>query len=397
MMRKFLCTVLVIVILMGSTLAVKAEEYYIDVILSKYDGISLSFDLTVSTNCPIYYFETYYPDGSKRGLTTMFPGNMYEIKTYCDMSSYNDYDGEYLLVFYYEDCKTEVVFTIENSEQYRAWSDKITDNANSSTNNNANTGNRNNGTNRVTAIMVAETEIMMYPKEKREVTVTSGKSITVEVEDIDVIGATYLDGILTISALKAGNSEIWLKTSDNYINISVQVMNDTATGASTWAKEDIRKAITDGFVPEKIKENWTRSITREEFVEIAVLFLGLKPMYSNSPFLDTTNPYVTSAYESGIVTGMGDGKFNPKGKITRQEAAVMLMRVAKFSEVEIDAENVNFEDSEYIALWAKSAVAWAKSADIMHGDEKGNFNPTDEYTCEQAITTFVRLQEQMCN
>ncbi len=104
----------------------ESEEYYIDVTFKKYSGTSLSYDMTVNTNCPKLYCDVFYPDGTKRGVTTpYFNTSSLANGIYCDDASYNDYDGEYLMVFYYEDCRTEVVFTIENSEKYRQWYDRV--------------------------------------------------------------------------------------------------------------------------------------------------------------------------------------------------------------------------------------------------------------------------------
>lgn len=377
------------------------EEYYIDVEFKRDSGISLSYNITIHTNCPEFYVEIYYPDGTKRGSTMKYPGNAYENGAYVDDSNYHDYDGEYTFVFYYEDCRTEVVFTIENSDRYKAWwvrtygytpEDKTPTNS-------ENTTNKSSGTNKVSIIEVSNACPMLNEGDEVEITVKSSKNVSVEVEDEEVVAATLSNGVLKITGLKMGESAIWLRNSDTYTTVDVTVCYDVAKNASEWAKADVRKAIGDGFVPSELREEWTRSITREEFAKMAVRFLDLEGVISASiapaPFTDTENPYVLAAYEAGIVKGAGERKFNPTGNITRQEAAVMLMRVAKYMGAEIDVLVPEFNDNDTISSWAVDAVGWVQETGIMQGDENGNFNPLEEYTVEQSIVTFVRLGEIM--
>ena len=171
----------------------------------------------------------------------------------------------------------------------------------------------------------------------------------------------------------------------------------TSIEASEWAWADIDKAKALNIINYGGNYNFPGAITREDFCELIYNYcynvakqVGVAT--GANPFTDTTNPYVTAAYEAGIVAGVGDGKFNPKGNITRQEAAVMLMRVAKSYEMEIDNETAKFKDDADIASWASDAVIWAKNSDIMQGDDAGNFNPLNGYTWEQAVVTFVRLK-----
>ena len=84
-------------------------------------------------------------------------------------------------------------------------------------------------------------------------------------------------------------------------------------------------------------------MTRAEFAAIVVRALGLTPEGKNS-FSDVAAeawyaPYVGTAYSCGIITGVGDGRFNPSGTITRQEAAVMVSRAAKLCGLETEMDN----------------------------------------------------------
>lgn len=85
------------------------------------------------------------------------------------------------------------------------------------------------------------------------------------------------------------------------------------------------------------------TMTRSEFAAIVVRALGLTPKATNA-FTDVAADawyagYVGTAYSYGIITGVGNGCFHPNGTITRQEAAVMVARAAKLCGMDTELEN----------------------------------------------------------
>lgn len=88
---------------------------------------------------------------------------------------------------------------------------------------------------------------------------------------------------------------------------------------------------------------------------------------------------VNWAAEQGVVNGYPDGTFRPEAPITRQEMATMLYRLAKAEKVEED-KLASFPDAASVADWAKDAMNWAVSAEIVNGsthDDKVNYlDPT---------------------
>ena len=98
------------------------------------------------------------------------------------------------------------------------------------------------------------------------------------------------------------------------------------------------------------------------------------------------------------MNGIGNGKFNPNGLISRQEAAVMLMRTAAVLGVtETGGEPVIFTDRDTFAEWARDAIAFVSSLKdknnnaIMGGIGNGMFSPRGNYTREQSYVTILRL------
>lgn len=83
--------------------------------------------------------------------------------------------------------------------------------------------------------------------------------------------------------------------------------------------------------------------------------------------------------------------FAPNDPITRQEAAVMLRNTAKVLGAERPVSSPGFADQDKIADWAKDAVDFVFSAEIMGGVGNRQFDPEGTYTRQQAIMTILRL------
>lgn len=165
---------------------------------------------------------------------------------------------------------------------------------------------------------------------------------------------------------------------------------------SSWAKDDIEKAIASGLVPESLRSDYKKSITRGEFAHIAVTFMnkikgeGLKK--AESVFTDTDDAYINSAYAMGLISGRGDGTFAPDATITRQEAAKVVANTYRaYAEKEVLFGKVpEFSDKSDIAEWAYEDIGILCYRNIMTGTGEG-FEPFGLYTREQSIVTFMRL------
>lgn len=85
------------------------------------------------------------------------------------------------------------------------------------------------------------------------------------------------------------------------------------SGADSWAIPELNRAAKNGLITEKIKTKMNRSITREEFAELAVRLYekctGRKAAYSGtSAFTDTKNPEIFKAYTLKIADGTNPAK-----------------------------------------------------------------------------------------
>ena len=145
-----------------------------------------------------------------------------------------------------------------------------------------------------------------------------------------------------------------------------------------------------------------KTMTRAEFAAIVTRALGL-PAKDTKAFTDVPSSkwyagYIGTANSSGIVNGVGSGKFNPDGTITRQEAAAMVARAAKLCGLDtaMDAAATKdmlaqFGDYRSVASWAKKPMAFCYSVNILDQSDL-NIEPTKAILrCEIAQMLYNML------
>lgn len=165
---------------------------------------------------------------------------------------------------------------------------------------------------------------------------------------------------------------------------------------SSWAAEQVNAAIAAGIVPESLRSQYTQATTRAEFCALAVgLYETVKgsEITERATFSDTDDVNVQKMAALGVVSGVGNGKFDPNGTLTREQAAAMLARLAEAVGKPLTAQAPTFADSAAISAWASGAVGQVQGSGVMSGVGGNNFAPQDSYTREQSISTMLRLYE----
>ena len=95
------------------------------------------------------------------------------------------------------------------------------------------------------------------------------------------------------------------------------------------------------------------------------------------------------AIESGLMNGVGDGRFDPTGTTTRAMVVTILYRLE--GEPAADG-NLTFRDVP-VGEWYEKAVRWAASEGIVTGYSDLAFGPTDSITREQLATILYRYAQ----
>ena len=192
---------------------------------------------------------------------------------------------------------------------------------------------------------------------------------------------------------------------------------DPLDTADSWARERISGAISKGFVPEDIQDNYIDVITREEFCRMAVSWIEYatgtdidqilsENGLSRNPnaFSDTTNPDILAAYALGILNGevaptaTTPGIFNPNGDFTRQQAAVMVTNTCRAIGADVsDSPLSDFADLDLAADWAIAGINFARANGIMAGVTNTPpllFNPHTTFTRQESILLFDNINPQ---
>ena len=173
-------------------------------------------------------------------------------------------------------------------------------------------------------------------------------------------------------------------------------LHDNLAAIETLSARGIINGMGDGtFVP-------NATMTRAQFAAIVVRALGLEPVkkgvFSDVDGNEWYAAYIDTANAYGIVNGVGDGKFNPAGTITRQEAATMVARAAKLCgmDTEMDAAEIRdmlaqFGDYVTVTEWAKQGLAFCYDADILSQAELDIHPNADILRCEIAQMLYNML------
>lgn len=93
------------------------------------------------------------------------------------------------------------------------------------------------------------------------------------------------------------------------------------------------------------------------------------------------------AAKEGIMSGFADGTFGIETPVTREQMAAILWRWAGSPSAE---NGQDFEDEDNIASYAKTAVDWTRANGVISGKEGNRFDPKGTLTRAQAAVILHR-------
>ncbi|MGN1306138.1 MAG: leucine-rich repeat protein [Faecousia sp.] len=166
-------------------------------------------------------------------------------------------------------------------------------------------------------------------------------------------------------------------------------------GAVTYAvRNGLMNGVGDGkFDPEG-------AMTRAMLVTVLWRYEGA-PMEGSNIFSDVPNGQwytdaVAWAAANGIVGGVGNGRFDPEGNITREQMATILHRYAEKKGLDTSKRDDlgGFPDGEKVQSWAKDAMQWVVAEGIINGSE-GKLLPQGNATRAQVATILMRFIENI--
>ncbi|WFA22647.1 RTX toxin [Paenibacillus mucilaginosus] len=155
----------------------------------------------------------------------------------------------------------------------------------------------------------------------------------------------------------------------------------------SYAKGTIEQLVEAGIV-EGVGEGRfipAGRMTRQDFIIVLARALGLDisnppsaPTFTDIPVEHYAYPYIEAAVKAGLVSGIREGRFGGAQPLTRQDMAVIFEASIGEATPAGAAASVTFKDAEAIAEYAKKAVAKAADLGLIEGGDDGRFRPLDE-------------------
>ena len=142
------------------------------------------------------------------------------------------------------------------------------------------------------------------------------------------------------------------------------------------------------------------SMTRAMLVTVLWRYEGEPEAGSNSfrdvPHGQWYTDAVSWAAANGVVNGIGNGRFDPEGKITREQMATILFRYAQKKGVDTSKRgNLGaFPDGTKVSAYAEEAVQWTAGEGVINGSD-GKLLPQGSATRAQVATILMRYIENI--
>ncbi len=178
--------------------------------------------------------------------------------------------------------------------------------------------------------------------------------------------------------------------------------------SSDYAKPAIERLVSEEIIvgDEQGNFNPKSSMDRDAFTTMLVKAMGLDIINPEVPtFTDISKgnwayPFIETAVENDLISGVSANSFAPKNHVTREQMAVILIRALGLSADDIDGmgDQLTFTDKEEISSYARDSVGFAVANGLFRGDENNRFLGKNTATREQVavvIDNFLRNRDDL--
>lgn len=183
------------------------------------------------------------------------------------------------------------------------------------------------------------------------------------------------------------------------------MLSSVYAAPSSWAESFLKSMLLEDLISDSVSDSnlFQQDITREEFAELMVIIYAkaedesVDDYNSWNPFADTNNPMVAKAYNLGIVSGVGKDNlgrliYAPNNKVTRQEMAVMMVKVMSKTGINTYTnQQMAYSDRDQISAWALDAMRFVVEIGALTGIGNNKIGPLDNATREQALVTLNKI------
>lgn len=173
----------------------------------------------------------------------------------------------------------------------------------------------------------------------------------------------------------------------------------------SWYEQSVQYATEHGLMNGTGSNTFEPESTMTRAMLVTVLWrYANAPKPGANPFTDVPNgkwytDAVAWAAENGVVNGVGDGKFEPDGSVTREQMATILYRYAQ--KVGIDTskhtELSAFPDASRVSAYARAPMQWSVAEGVIGGSRENGqdwLNPQGNATRAEVATILMRYLER---
>ena len=170
-----------------------------------------------------------------------------------------------------------------------------------------------------------------------------------------------------------------------------------------WFAADVQTAVSRGLMQGVTATTFApnSSLTRAMTAVILHRMAGEPSAVWIDWFSDVTaNQWYSTAISwattRSILSGVGDGLFQPNAPITREQFAVLLHNYAGYLELDTTVPSLNlntFTDHNQISSWAVESMTWAVYHGLITGTTPTTLSPDGLATRAQGATLLVRYQD----
>ena len=174
----------------------------------------------------------------------------------------------------------------------------------------------------------------------------------------------------------------------------------------SWYEQSVQYATEHGLMNGTGANTFEPESTMTRAMLVTVLWrYANAPKPGANPFTDVPNgkwytDAVAWAAENGVVNGVGDGKFEPDGSVTREQMATILYRYAQ--KVGIDTskhtELSAFPDASRVSAYARAPMQWIVAEGVIGGSRENGqdwLNPQGNATRAEVATILMRFIENV--
>lgn len=202
----------------------------------------------------------------------------------------------------------------------------------------------------------------------------------------------------------AGKTLIFDKGGYFYTAKAEELFGDVT--ADTWYTDAVLYNAEKSFMNGTGEGKFSPSVafTRAQMVQMLANIDGadLEAYKNSESFTDVSSdkwyaPAVEWAYKNGVTGGIGEGKFAPERKVTREQIAKFLCSYAESKDALLPegADLSAYPDSQSVSSWAKDYLSRAVALGLIKGTDGNKLSPLSNATRAQIAVISQRFDESV--